>query len=266
MKKSFPRFAAILLLLLASCDRENHFDLHQVGDNYVQHFSWWYGDKLYNMDLSFPTATYWHYRNKSKTLPYEDYATEDKGFEYLNYVASSLNALIAQDHLSDLEVTNFVLAFAQQSMPYVRDPIGLTGYPRYAIETLCDMGGDCKSKSALCCSVLLTFGIPSVLIQIPTHQFIGVACPNCEGHYCTYQNKKYFYGETTSPTWKLGDAPDITLISPAITVLSVNRTAYFDRSRQENRIAQPVQKQGRTQTGTQTQTQTQTITVVYVGN
>src|ERR1700748_3291688 len=116
MKNSIKILVLVSVTFFSSCDREAHFNLHRVGNNYVQHYSWWYNNKLYNMNLSFPVDVYLHYHTKPKTLDYADYALEDPGFKNLGYIANSLNELVAQDHLSDLELTNYVMAFVQQGM------------------------------------------------------------------------------------------------------------------------------------------------------
>jgi hypothetical protein len=229
MKMKIKYLMLAFMMLLASCNRENHFKLRQVGNNYVQHYAWWYNDQLYNINLEFPVAEYWHYRNQSKTLPYGNYAQEDKTFEYLKYVSEELNKLVANKHFNDLEMTNFVLAFAQQGIPYVSDPIGPTDYPRFPIETLADGGGDCEDKAALVAAILLTYNIKSVLIQVPRHEAVAVACSECDGYCINYRNTRYFIAETTCPSWRLGDEPDIIKYAKKITVLPVQRTASFNR-------------------------------------
>ena len=85
---------------------------------------------------------------------------------------------------------------------------GYQDYPRFPVETLVDNVGDCKSHSILFATLMLNLGYDTVFINPPDHLAVGVLGNNLEGTYWIYNNKTYYYCETTGVGFKIGELPD----------------------------------------------------------
>lgn len=134
---------------------------------------------------------------------YVPYVTEEKNYELVRTLARTLAEKAPADPKERLE---FVAAFVQEAIPYVSES---GEYPKYPIETLVE-GGDCEDKSILLAAILRAMGYRTALLVFvgnPGHMAIGVECPNCWGSYYLKDGIRYFYLETTSPGWLIGEVP-----------------------------------------------------------
>jgi hypothetical protein len=124
-------------------------------------------------------------------------------------LAEKLNDTAMQEGYSSNDQVNFVLAFVQ-SIPYKTDNVstGYQDYPRFPIETLVDNVGDCKSHSILFATIMLIIGYGTIFINPPDHLAVGILGNNLQGAYFPYDNKTYYYCETTGVGFKIGDLPD----------------------------------------------------------
>jgi hypothetical protein len=104
---------------------------------------------------------------------------------------------------------SFILAFVQ-SLPYTSDNVteGYNEYPRFPIETLVDDGGDCEDTSILFASLTLILGYGTIYLNPPNHYAVGILGNNLDGSFFTYNNKTYYYCETTGNNFKIGHIPD----------------------------------------------------------
>lgn len=131
--------------------------------------------------------------------------------EHNNLALQFLN-LHAPRGWSTFEQASNVLSFVQQCITYASD-LASTGqgeYPRYAIETLMDEVGDCEDDSILGAAVLARLGFRVALLHYPTHCALGIA--GAEGLPGEFVNDpargaRYFYAETTSTGWQIGEVP-----------------------------------------------------------
>lgn len=115
---------------------------------------------------------------------------------------------------STLDRCGVVLSFTQACIRYVadRESTGSEDWPRYPIETLMDEAGDCEDDAILACAVLKRLGFEVVLLIFPAHCALGVAgAQGLPGHFVHDQASRldYFYGETTSEGWRLGELPEM---------------------------------------------------------
>ncbi len=109
---------------------------------------------------------------------------------------------------------SFVLSFVQ-SLEYTSDKVttGYDEYPRFPLETLADMGGDCEDSSILFATMVILMGYDAVLLVIPGtlenpgHMGVGVSGEGLSGSYVSHDGKNYYYAETTGLDWKIGDLP-----------------------------------------------------------
>ena len=82
-------------------------------------------------------------------------------------------------------------------------------YPRYLLEALFDRGGDCEDTSLLALALLDRMGYDVCLLLLveERHAAIGIAIENAGGSYYEHDGKKYFYLETVSDKYQIGEIP-----------------------------------------------------------
>jgi len=80
-------------------------------------------------------------------------------------------------------------------------------YPRFPVETLVDDGGDCEDTSILFATLMLILDYDAIFINPPDHYAVGVWGKDLYGSYYTYNNKRYYFCETTGNNFEIGDIP-----------------------------------------------------------
>ena len=182
-----------------------------------QEFVWDYAGQEWTFSLAIPSALYEHYAAKER-LPYIHdgmfavYATDPLQGELVERMAEGLSAAAAREGWSLRQQVEFTLALIQ-AMEYVADDMskGVAQYARYPVETLVEQVGDCKDKSILYASLLSAMGIDVVFIVLagePGHLAVGVKGEDFSGTYYDDQGSRYYYAETTSSGWRIGEMPD----------------------------------------------------------
>ena len=104
-----------------------------------------------------------------------------------------------------------------QNVPYGTDEntTGQVNFPRYPDETLVDGIGDCKDHSTLYVSLMESpaINVAMVLLELTEagvsvgHMATGILATGYTGTYVPYDGSNYFYCETTSPGWLIGQMP-----------------------------------------------------------
>lgn len=197
------------------------------SDTVTRTVKWKYNGYAFSTNLKFSYSDYQYYHGLSKTQAYNRFASENNSHEYLLSLAAQLDADAAAHGVSKTEMAEFLTAFVQQGIPYVKDPYNKgNDYPKYPIETIVDRGGDCEDKSALLVALLNTFGFDAVLIALPGHMAAGLWSDR-KGAYYLHKNKRYCYIETTA-AWKIGSMPAQYRKSKA-RLLDVERPPVFTR-------------------------------------
>lgn len=111
---------------------------------------------------------------------------------------------------SAFDIVECAIVFAQ-SIPYTTDADtkGKSEYPRFPIETVVDGSGDCEDHAILLAAVNTALGYDTILLNFPTHIAVGIAGdPSIPGTYYEYRGKRFYYVETTSTGWELGQVPE----------------------------------------------------------
>jgi len=182
---------------------------------YNTSFAWDYGGNHWDWNLSIPVALYDAYSDTAVPDSVRtQYGLADFGFftttqdSYMQTLANKLNNSATQAGYGSYDEVNFVLAFVQ-SIPYKTDNASTPyqDYPRFPIETLVDNVGDCKSHSILFATLTLILGYDTVFINPPDHLAVGILGNNLQGTYWPYNNKNYYYCETTGVGFKIGQLP-----------------------------------------------------------
>lgn len=175
-------------------------------------YSWNYGGGSWSYNLKIPKAAYEYYKtvNRDKIRNYSFYVTDNTDDEYLAGLAEKFKEAAQKKNYSDLDMVKNIILFVQ-SLEYVDDKVG-TGYdeyPKFPLETLADQGGDCEDSAILLASLLRELGYGAVLVQFQNHMGVGVKGEDTlPGSYYEVDGIHYYYVETTSRGWEIGEIPE----------------------------------------------------------
>lgn len=148
-------------------------------------------------------------RGRSRS-EYVSYAQQD-GFAW--EIAEILASEAEKNGFTDKRMqVEFVIDFVQ-NLPYVPDDVssGYDDYTKFITETITEAGGDCEDTAIMLAAVLQAdpFGYDMVLLQPPEHMAAGIyGSDDLSGTYYTYDERRYYYIETTGTGWGIGDIPD----------------------------------------------------------
>jgi hypothetical protein len=181
-------------------------------------FKWEYEGSTWTWNLQIPKELYDYYKAlpRSPTSDYSIYVTHPLDDKYIETIANKISQSAEENGYDSFQTVSFAAAFVQ-SLPYTSDLVttGYDNYPRYPIETLVDNGGDCEDTAILAASLIQALGYGTVLLRFDAtadragHVAVGVK--GGEGIYgtsWTYEGDKYYYLETTSTGWEIGQIPD----------------------------------------------------------
>jgi len=189
-------------------------------------YVWNYGDGTWTYDLKIPRSAYEYYKtvDRKKIKNYGYYVTDPTDDEYLAGLADRFKEAAEKENHSDLDMVKNIIFFVQ-NLNYVDDKVG-TGYdeyPKFPLETLADEGGDCEDSAILLASLLRELGYGTVLIQFQDHMAVGVKGEDTiPGSYFEVDGTRYYYVETTSTGWGIGDIPEQMKDQPA-RILRLNQ-------------------------------------------
>ena len=189
-------------------------------------YRWEYKDTRWNFTMVIPEDAYDYFRARPRTpgMSYADYALADEDRETLQDVARQIKSAGEGQGYSDYDNAMNVLTFVQ-SLPYASDidSAGIAEYPRYPIETLKDGRGDCEDKTILAAALLQSMGMDVVILMMPDHSAVGIDVPGADGASCEHDGRRYYYCETTSGNWAIGEQPE-ELQGTAVRVVPMERS------------------------------------------
>ncbi|HSV48670.1 MAG TPA: hypothetical protein VLH35_00005 [Candidatus Acidoferrales bacterium] len=195
-------------------------------------FEWDYDGQHWTWTLNIPTILYDAYQEVPESTR-DANGLEGYGFltttkdTYVKMLAERLNETAINEGYGSFDQVSFVLAFVQ-SLPYTSDSVttGYDNYPRFPVETLVDDGGDCEDTAILFATITLILGYDTVYINPEGHLAVGVLGNDLDGSYYTYNNKTYYYCETTGDGWTIGELPDEWAAETAY-IYSINTNQQF---------------------------------------
>jgi len=194
------------------------YGLTTVDFGYLISYRWDHQGQEYDLTYRFDPNRYSTYVAMSHQIEsyddFIDYATPADP-EIVAF-AGKLDAMADQGTMDDETKANFFLSFVQ-SLKYTQDNTtqGIGEYPRYPVETLVDQIGDCEDTAMLYISLLEAIGLEAVLLILPEataeagHAAAGVALMGVDGSYYEAEGVTYFYAETTTVGWKVGEMPEL---------------------------------------------------------
>lgn len=173
-------------------------------------YTWLFDGRTWTLSLNIPESIYEYYAGLERppTVDYSIYVTHPFDDVYLRTLIEKINFIAISRDYSESEKINLVISFVQ-SLPYTSDSVTTPydEYPRYPLETLVDGGGDCEDSSILVSSLLYGMNYDVILLGLPGHMACGVYTQDGYGSYYTLNDREYFYLETTSEGWVIGDIP-----------------------------------------------------------
>ena len=166
------------------------------------------------MDFTWSTTyrqedlTYYRNRDRPSTIDYSVYAADRVDDRYMEQLVGLFRKLARRYDMNGLEIVDFIVSFVQ-NLPYTEDSVTspYDEYPRFPLETLIEGGGDCEDTAILTATLLKELGQDVMLIRLPGHMAVGVACGECDGTYYVAAGKRYYYIETTGAGWGIGQIP-----------------------------------------------------------
>lgn len=177
-------------------------------------FRWRYDSRDWELTMQIPENLYLYY-TRMERAPVEDYSIyvshpkDDR--DVTGPLAAELARLAQQRGYTAEETVNFTASFVQNLRYRLEDE----EYPNYPVETLVDRAGDCEDTAILAAALLEAMGYDAVLIRFtspdegePGHMAVGVAVTGVTGGSSyRYDGRTYYYLETTSTSWELGEMP-----------------------------------------------------------
>lgn len=179
--------------------------------------NWKYGGDTYTLRFSIDQAKYLGYVNEYVSRRMTSDNDWILGLQFISANDSLIMSIAAQ--LSDLKdragldrsgEANMVLSFVQ-TIPYAFDnaTYGSEDYWAYPVETLYHGQGDCEDKSFLYASIMEDLNYDCALLFFSDHVAVGVAFDKIPGGtYYTVNGVNYYYSETTTIGWTVGEKPD----------------------------------------------------------
>lgn len=140
---------------------------------------------------------------------------------YIQELAQYFREVALDMELDHVGLAELVLDFSQ-GIEYQSDEIyiGYVEYWKFPLETLYDKGGDCEDTAILCATLLKALGYDSAMILLPGHMACGLVISDVQGNYITKDGRNYYYCETTSTNYDIGEMPsgyttyDVILVLP----------------------------------------------------
>jgi hypothetical protein len=151
---------------------------------------------------------YYRSRQRPQTIDYSIYASDRMDDQYMRELTGLFGKFARQYNMTRREIINFVVTFVQH-LPYTSDNVTTPydEYPRFPLETLIEKGGDCEDTAILAATLLKEMGFDSLLVLLPRHMALAVACEDCSGTHYEVNNRRYYYVETTGTGWEIGQVP-----------------------------------------------------------
>ena len=214
-------------------------DAHRLTTKITRNYTWKFSGIEWTWELRIPESLYNYYRElpRPSTRDYSVYITHPIDDACIDKMVTEIGRIAQRQHFNERETIEFTAAFVQ-SLPYAEDSVATPyeEYPRYPLETLFDMAGDCEDTSILLASLLDRMGLGVVLVYFPSvagrqgHYGIGVL--SVEGIYGTnweYDGKRYFYIETTRKGMRMGAISGVWAgASPEIIALTPSPFLIYD--------------------------------------
>lgn len=166
----------------------------------------------YNWMLPIPLKSYLYYKEQTRptVAEYETIVLDSGTDSIMTALDNLIKDAAGQYNLRRSEIANLVVRFTGTLNITDNDVTKPhDNYARYPVETLFDQGGDSEDTSLLAASLLKRqdFDMVFFVFEPQRHVALGVYLPGLIGDGWEYQQKRYFYLETTGNAGALGNCP-----------------------------------------------------------
>jgi len=192
-------------------------------------FEWTSHGESWTWEIAVPQSLYTHYASVLvRPICYDlgpcdwyKYVLDPDDDAYIETLSENLYTAI-ESHYSDTlsayhGFLQFALDFVTGAIPYTVDSLP-DEWPRYPLETLVEVVGDCEDTGILYCSIVRPYTTSTHLIFFPTHAASAVPVSwefiNSRDYsvgYYEYDGAYYVICETTGDPpkyWNVGELPD----------------------------------------------------------
>jgi len=184
------------------------------AETITKEYSWTHQETGPPRNVSFELAVEVEYLDGYRAYPVKD------RFDYGSMITVSdpfvmvaaleLRAIAVQ---YGLDQAALALSFVQ-TLEYKEDNVttNCVDYARFPLESLVDWVGDCEDKALLYTTLLIDLGYEAVLFVMydndSGHMATGVAGPGFTGGSIEHEGTDYYYAETTSKGFEIGEVPN----------------------------------------------------------
>jgi len=197
-------------------------------NNFNINYLWKFNNKNYNISLEIPIEKYEYYLNLDVNRSPQQIGTKTmasyvtKNDKIIIKLSEKLINIIEDQNFNNIEASNFILRFIQENIQYNLDneTKGCIEYWRFPIETLVEKRGDCEDSSVLFSSIMESLEYDTILLFYLLENDIGHLAVGVNinldfsGDYIEYKNLKYYFCETTSYGFNLGEMPSDINVEP----------------------------------------------------
>lgn len=189
-----------------------HFPEKPNGKTFDRTFRQSVNGRRTSLSVNVPKGLYNYYKSRMRTREYGVYASDTLDDSYMSGLADTLKQFGERNNLSKRQVVDQAVAITQ-NMKYTSDKVttGYNEYPKFPVETLVDRGGDCEDTCIFLSSLLQGLGYGSKLVVLPNKQHMALGVlgdESIDGTYYEENGNRYYYVETTSSGWRVGQIPD----------------------------------------------------------
>jgi len=172
-------------------------------------YTWTWEGAERSVSIVVPEALHEYYSAKARypSADYLGYVLHPDDDDYVAVLAREFEVIRIEENLTQAELMRLVVSFIQSLEYEAENPSsGLGEYPKYPLETLVDNGGDCEDTSILMANLMEYMGYNVSLLLLPNHMAVGLAA-NATGVHWTVDGVTYYYIETTTSGWNVGQVP-----------------------------------------------------------
>lgn len=192
-------------------------------------FTWLSHGETWTWEIAVPQSLHAYYDAKwSRPVCYDVgpcdwyiYVTDPDDDAFIETLSENLFTAIAPYYGDSLSAYHgflqFALDFVSAAIPYTVDSLP-NEWPRYPLETLVEVAGDCEDTGILYCSIVRPYVVSTHLLFFPTHVASAVPADwsfidsrDYSVGYYEYQGNYYVIAETTGDPpgyWRIGELPE----------------------------------------------------------
>ncbi len=141
---------------------------------------------------------------------YEYFVLEESDDNWIKKIVQDFEDMGKKAGYNKDEIVNMIVSFVQD-FEYIEDfqNTGYEEYPKFPIETLYEGGGDCEDTCILMASMLRELNYGTAFLLFDEHMAIGLQGEKqVNKRYYKFEEKYYYFVETTAKGWKVGMIPD----------------------------------------------------------